>query len=152
MNATSLLALAAAVTTALTGGVLLAFSAFVMTGLRALPPADGAAAMRAINRAAVRPPFMTVLFGSLVLALVTATVALVTGASTAMLAVAAAAAHLLGCVGVTASANVPLNNGLEAALDPATQWRSYVPQWLAWNHVRVLACAVAATLLVLAAR
>ena len=34
------------------GGVFFAFSVFVMQGLRAVPPADGMAAMQAINRAA----------------------------------------------------------------------------------------------------
>jgi uncharacterized membrane protein len=40
------------------GGVFFAFSSFVMTALGRLPAAEGMAAMRSINRVAVKPLFM----------------------------------------------------------------------------------------------
>ena len=54
----------AATGSATVGGVFYAFSTFVMPGLRALPPAEGAAAMQKINVAAVRPGLMIALFGT----------------------------------------------------------------------------------------
>jgi uncharacterized membrane protein len=48
----------------LIAGVFLAFSSFVMQALKRLPPAQGIAAMQAINVRAVTPAFMTALFGA----------------------------------------------------------------------------------------
>ncbi|MFS0704036.1 DUF1772 domain-containing protein [Cellulomonas sp. 179-A 9B4 NHS] len=152
MTPTDVLTLAAGVATALVGGVLLAFSAFVMTGLRALPPAAGAEAMRAVNRAALRPPLMLVLLGALLLDLAAAVVAVAGDAPSAGSAVAGAALYVVGGIGVTAVGNVPLNERLARTADPAGEWVRSAPRWVAWNHVRALACAVAATFLLLAAR
>ena len=64
---------------------------------------------------------------------------------------AAALAYLIGAVGVTAARNVPLNDALALidpnAADAASHWHSYLTQWNAWNHVRTVACIVAAGLL-----
>lgn len=150
MTPTAVLTLAAGLATALAGGVLLAFSTFVMTGLRSLPAAAGAEAMRAVNRAALRPPLMAVLLGALLLDVAAAAVALVGGAPDAGLTVAGAAAYVVGGMGVTAVGNVPLNERLARTADPAGEWARSAPRWVAWNHVRTLACAVAATLLLVA--
>jgi uncharacterized membrane protein len=56
--------LASALGCGLVAGVFFAFSAFVMPALKRLKPAEGIAAMQAINVAAVTPAFMTVLFGT----------------------------------------------------------------------------------------
>ena len=53
-----------ALATGLAGGVFAAFATFVTAGLRRLAPPDAAAAMAAINEDAVRPPFMTVFAGA----------------------------------------------------------------------------------------
>jgi uncharacterized membrane protein len=135
--------------TGLTAGVFCGFSTFVMRGLAALPPAQGVAAMQAINVAAVRPTFMLVFAGSAVLAAVIAVVTFVLwpdeGAVELLLG---SALFLLGSFGVTAAANVPRNNTLQE-LDPGTReaaayWRAYVREWTAWNHVRTAASAGAA--------
>src|SRR4051812_2314953 len=63
--------------TGLVAGVFCAFSTFVMRGLAELPPAQGVAAMNAINVTAVRPPFMAVFAGSAVLCAVIAVVTFV---------------------------------------------------------------------------
>lgn len=60
MTATLLTALACGVM----AGVFFAFSAFVMRGLGDLPAAQGIAAMRSINRAALRPVFLSALMGT----------------------------------------------------------------------------------------
>lgn len=150
MTAYTLLVGTAAVATGLTGGVLYAFSAFVMAGLRRLPDADGAAAMRAINRDAVRPPLMVLLLAAVTLPVAAAVVGLVTAAPGAAWAVTGAVLAVVGVLGVTGFGNVPLNDRLAAASDPGAEWRRIVRPWLRWNHVRTAAGALAAVAFVVA--
>ena len=63
----AVLAVAAALGAALVAGVFFAFSAFVMRGLGRSGPVHAVPAMQGINLAAVRPPLMLLLFGTLVL-------------------------------------------------------------------------------------
>lgn len=100
--------------------------------------------MQGINIAAVRPPLMLALFGTALLSLAVAVLALIDldGASR-WLALAGAVAYLLGIVGVTMACNVPLNNRVDE-VDPdgaaaAAEWRRYHRRWGAWNHVRTVA-------------
>ncbi|OLT47613.1 DUF1772 domain-containing protein [Cellulosimicrobium sp. CUA-896] len=151
MTAYDLLVVLAAVATGLAGGVLYAFSAFVMAGLHRLEPAAGAAAMRSVNRAALRPPLMVLLAASVLLPAAAAVVGLAGRADGAWWALAGAVVALVGILGVTGVGNVPLNERLDAASDPAAEWALFVPRWLAWNHVRTAAGAVATALLVVAA-
>ena len=141
----------AAVLTATSGGVLFAFSSFVMPGLARLDAADGAAAMQSLNITAVRPSFMSVFFGAGVVGAVAAVVAFTEGFP-AVLPVLAAAVYLLGVIGLTALVNVPLNNRLAAVpADEAARsglWAQYLRRWTAANHVRSLAGAVSAALFV----
>jgi len=146
----SVLVVAGAVATGLAGGVLYAFSAFVMAGLRRLPAADGAAAMIAINRDALRPPLMLLLLASVLVPAAAAVVGLVGRAGGAGWALAGAVVSLVGVLGVTGVGNVPLNERLDRAADPAAEWQTFVPRWLAWNHVRAGAGAAATALLALA--
>ncbi|MFF8100526.1 DUF1772 domain-containing protein [Streptomyces sp. NPDC014986] len=141
--------------TGLTAGVFFAFSAFVMKGLAALPPAQGVAAMRAVNVAAVRPAFMLLFLGSAVLCAVITVVTFVLWPEegTAELLVGGAL-YLVGSFGPTAVANIPRNDAL-AALEPGSPqasayWPAYVREWTMWNHVRTLASAGAALAYVLA--
>src|ERR1700736_5255089 len=60
--------LAAAAGATVVGGVLFAFSTFVMPALRSLPDEQGMAAMQAINKFAPTPVFMCALFGPSLLA------------------------------------------------------------------------------------
>jgi uncharacterized membrane protein len=172
----------AAVGCALVGGVLFAFSTFVMAGLRSVAPEVGAATMASINRHATRAPF-----GSLLLVVTGVVTVLGVVAATRpgeagmVLVVGGAVVYLVGGIGVTAAVNVPLNDRLEAAdaavstaagtgpdvspsgggsgasrvrtVSPTAQrdqvWALFLRRWVAWNHVRTLACAVAALLLTL---
>ena len=63
--------LATAVGCAVNGGIFFAFSSFVMPALNKLGPEKATSAMNAINVAAVRPTFMTVLFGTAALTVAT---------------------------------------------------------------------------------
>ncbi|GGL84003.1 membrane protein [Streptomyces fumigatiscleroticus] len=141
--------------TGLVAGVFCGFSTFVMRGLAALPPAQGVAAMRAINTAAVTPAFMLVFVGSAVLCAVIAVVTFVLwpDEGTAELLLGSAL-YLFGSFGVTVVANVPRNEAL-LRLDPGTAeaaeyWPTYVREWTMWNHVRTVASAAAAVAYVLA--
>ncbi|GLW47980.1 membrane protein [Streptomyces sp. NBRC 14336] len=134
--------------TGLVAGVFCGFSSFVMKGLAALPPAQGVAAMQAINVAAVTPAFMIVFLGSAVLCAVLAVVTFVLWPDEGTVELLLGSAlYLFGSFGVTMVANVPRNDAL-AKLEPGTAeasayWTAYVREWTAWNHVRTVASAAA---------
>ncbi|GGO50245.1 anthrone oxygenase family protein [Streptomyces lasiicapitis] len=133
----------------LVAGVFIGFSTFVMKGLAALPPAQGIAAMQAINVAAVKPAFMAVFLGATGLSAVLAVVTFVVWPDEGTVELLLGCAlYLFGCFGVTIAANVPRNDAL-AKVDPASErgaeyWRTYVSEWTMWNHIRTGA-AIAAT-------
>lgn len=140
MSAADVGLLATALGCALVGGVLYAFSAFVMRGLAGLPPAGGLAAMQSINRAALRAPVLGPLLAT-GLACAAAAVGGVRGGEP--WAVVGGALFLVGTVGVTAAANVPRNEALAVVEtddpDAAARWAAYLREWVAWNHVRTVA-------------
>ncbi|MER7401374.1 anthrone oxygenase family protein [Streptomyces sp. NPDC000070] len=141
--------------TGLVAGVFCGFSTFVMRGLATLPPAQGLAAMNAINVAAVTPPFMVVFLGSAVLCAVIAVVTFVLWPheGTVELLVGSAL-YLFGSFGVTVIANVPRNDALlkqePGTSEAAAYWPVYVREWTMWNHVRTVASAGASVAYVLA--
>lgn len=150
----STLTLVSALGSGLIAGVFFAFSSFVMGALARLPADQGIAAMQSINRVVINPVFMLVFLGTAV-GCAAIGVASIAGAPLpgARCLLAGCAAYLLGTLLVTMAFNVPRNNAL-AALDPAGAdsaafWRNYVSGWTAWNHVRMVAAAAAATLLTL---
>ena len=141
--------------TGLVAGVFYAFSTFVMRGLAALPPAQGVAAMNAINVTAVMPAFMLVFVGSAVLCAVLAVVTFVLWPGDGRVELLLGSAlYLFGTFGVTMVANVPRNDAL-LKLEPGTAeaaayWPTYVREWTFWNHVRAIASAGSALAYVLA--
>jgi uncharacterized membrane protein len=145
--------IAAAVGSGAAGGLFLAFSTFVMTGLRRLPPAQGLHAMNAINRSATTSAaLMATLFGTGVAGLVVAIGALRdVGDRTAVLQLLAVGAYLVGVVGLTVGYHVPRNEALllvdPAAPGAASAWRSYAAAWTAANHVRTFSALGACALL-----
>jgi uncharacterized membrane protein len=127
----------------LVAGTFFAFSGFVMAALGRLGAKDATAAMQSINRVILSSAFLPVLFGTALLAAALSVLALLApdaARHTAMLA--AGLLYLLGVVGVTVVANVPMNNRLAA--EGATFWPHYAMRWTAWNHLRT-AAALAAT-------
>lgn len=131
---------------ALTGGVFLAFSDFLMRSL-SKTGAAGAEAMQVINREVFRWVFMALLLG-----LVPVSAGLVVLTALGWLALPAGlggAVYLVGCFGVTVVCNVPMNERL-AGMAPAqaetlAYWRgTYLPRWTFWNSVRTAACVAAA--------
>ncbi|MEU2772152.1 anthrone oxygenase family protein [Streptomyces sp. NPDC007162] len=141
--------------TGLVAGVFCGFSTFVMRGLASLPPAQGIAAMNAINRSALAPAFMLVFAGSAVVSAMIAVVTFVVWPDEGkVVLLLGSALYLFGSYGLTVVANVPRNEAL-AKLEPgapeaASYWPVYVREWTFWNHLRTLASAAAALVFVLA--
>ena len=148
------IALGTSIGAAVSGGVLFAFSTFVMKALGRLPAPQAISAMQSINKLAPNPLFMTVLFG--------------TAAACVPLSVSAARNLddpsskyvLIGCalyiagIVLTAAYHVPRNDSL-ARIDPAGAesarfWSGYLHNWTAWNHVRTVTSTAATVALVLA--
>jgi uncharacterized membrane protein len=146
---------ATAVGCGLVGGVFLAFSSFVMTGLRRLPPPQAVAAMQAMNASVPAS-----LFGFALMATAAACLALVGvavagwGDAEAAPLLVGAGLYLGGAIALTAGFHIPRNNALDAvdATGPEAPaaWARYVGPWLAGNHVRTVTCAAATAILVTA--
>ncbi|MFD7937927.1 DUF1772 domain-containing protein [Streptomyces sp. NPDC048253] len=149
------LAMVGTVTTGLMAGVFCAFSVLVMRGLAALPPAQGVAAMNAINSSALTPAFMVLFLGAAAVCAVIAVVTFVLWPDDGTVdLLLGSALYLCGAFGVTVAANVPRNEAL-ARLEPGTPeavayWPVYLRQWTRWNHVRAVASAASAVVYVLA--
>jgi uncharacterized membrane protein len=142
-----LLLAVAALGSAVVAGAFLVFSVLVVPALAALPGAEGSRAMQSVNRVAVRPVFMTLLFGTGAVCLVVGVQALVDGSHPAV--VAATVVYLLGVLGVTIAGNVPLNDALARTApgaEPPGGWLRWLRRWTAWNTGRSLAALAAAAL------
>lgn len=140
---------AAAIGSGVVGGVLYAFSSFVMSALGRIPPEQGAAAMKAINVTVINLTFMSAFMGTALVCLVLAGGSFFWwGRMGGTLILAASLIYVVGCFGVTMVFNVPLNDQL-AAVAPAREaalWSRYLDVWTAWNHVRTAASIVSAIL------
>ncbi len=150
------LLVAAATGAGLIGGLFFAFSNFIMRALARLPGAHGMAAMQSINVTVVNPAFLLVFFGTGGAALWLAISAIRSwGERGTGMALAAAAAYLIGSIGVTVACNVPMNDRLARSpaddASVASHWRPYVDRWTHWNHVRTVLSLVAAVLFAAAA-
>lgn len=138
----------------LIGGLFFTFSNTCMRAFDALPAAGAVAAMNSINRVILNPLFFLAFFGTAVLCIVLLIGLVTRPAGSGVLVATGALLYLIGSIGVTMVCNVPLNNKLAAvspsATDMETQWRAYRGPWTRWNHVRTLACLLAAGLFALA--
>ncbi|MGY1845755.1 anthrone oxygenase family protein [Blastococcus sp. SYSU DS1021] len=146
---TGVLVHAGALGAGLVSGAFSVFSLVVMPALVAVPSPVGVAAMQSVNRTAIRPVFLTLLFGTAVLCLAAGGAELAGARRPGVLA--AGPLYLVGVVGVTVAANVPLNDALARWRPDAAapgDWTRWVRRWTWWNGVRALAAALAAVLLV----
>ncbi|MHA7208742.1 anthrone oxygenase family protein [Arthrobacter sp. MDT1-65] len=134
---------AAAAGCLMAAGVYFAFAVMVMPAL--LPDArTGMAVMRAVNRRAVRPPFMILFVGTTVLCLVV----LVLGIVGRDLLAGLGAAGYLASVAITIVGNVPLNDALDrATVDDDGSWAAFRGPWSRLNLVRALVSALGGVLL-----
>jgi len=149
------LAFVAALGCGLMAGAFFAFSSFVMQALGRLAPPAGIAAMQSINIVVINRLFLGVLFGTGVLCVVLAVMALMAWRQPDTLYVLAGSLlYVVGNVVVTMVGNVPLNNALAAAqpdsADGARLWAHYLLRWTAWNHVRTVTALAAMACFILA--
>src|SRR5262245_38514687 len=143
------LTLITAIGCGLNAGVFFAFSSFVMKALARLQPAQGVAAMQAINLTAISFAFMLALFGTALACIAVAGLALAhPNASYAPYLLAGSGLYITGVIVVTIAFHGPRNNMLArvkaSSADAPSAWTYYLAQWTAGNHVRT-AAALAAT-------
>lgn len=141
----------------LVAGVFFAFSTFVMSALGRLQPAQGIAAMQAINITVINPLFMGVFMGTAASCLALGFPAISRwNQPGATLLLAGCLLYLVGTFGVTIGGNVPLNDALAAvkpgSSDGAQIWAHYLTNWTLWNHVRTVAALGATVSFILALR
>jgi uncharacterized membrane protein len=147
---------AAAIASGLFGGVLFAFSSFVMPALRRIPPAQGISAMQSINRQAT-----TFAFGALIA--ITFLLAAGVGVQAAIHRdqpgagwVGAGTISMMIAFAITAAFNVPRNNrlaGFDASTpDAAHYWSTFLTEWIIANHLRTACCVIAAASYTMALR
>jgi uncharacterized membrane protein len=141
----------------LIAGVFFAFSTFVMKALAQRPPAEGIAAMQAINITVINPWFMTVFLGTALACILLVFFSLFRWQQlNAIYLLVGSLLYVIGTFGVTIAFNVPLNDAL-AIVKPdspegANLWAKYLTDWTFWNHVRTIAALAASILLAIASR
>jgi uncharacterized membrane protein len=139
----------------LNAGVFFAFSSFVIKALARLHPAQGVAAMQAINVAAITPAFMAALFGTAVACGILAVWALFAWDERfAPYLLVGSLLYLVGTVLLTIAYHVPRNEALARVephgADAESHWVRYLLGWTAWNHVRAAASIAGAATLTIA--
>ncbi|MBI5890080.1 MAG: DUF1772 domain-containing protein [Nitrosomonadales bacterium] len=148
------LSFAAALGCGLMAGIFFAFSNFVMRAFARIAPAQGIAAMQAVNITVLNPLFLSAFMGTAVLCAADVAMALMFGSGNTAYLVAGSALYLLGNIGVTAAFNVPMNEALAAVdagqTDAVQIWKHYLDKWTFWNHVRTITALAAAAAFTLA--
>ena len=145
----------AALSVGLMAGIYFAFSFFVLQALDAAGRPAGMSAMQSINRVIVRSPFLPLFFTSSLACLLLAVLSVMHwGSAGAWQMAGGGLLYLGGMLFVTAFANVPRNNRLDAAdtdtPEGEAMWRRYLQRWLPWNHVRTVSCTASMVLFIVA--
>ncbi|MQM27011.1 anthrone oxygenase family protein [Glycomyces albidus] len=150
MELLHLIALIAALLSAgLMAGLFTGYSYSVMPGLKILDDRSWIAALQHINRVILNGRFLSAFLGSVVFALIALILGLFLDDRSALPWTAAGLAGTLVMFIGTMAKNVPLNEKLEAAGDPAAipdpaALRAETEQtWIRWNHVRGIAALLA---------
>jgi uncharacterized membrane protein len=135
--------LLAVLTTGLVTGVMLLYAHTIMPGLAKTDDKTFVGAFQAMDRAIINPLFLFTFLGSFVLILLAALVSLRTPL---LWWLVVAAALYLAVLVITFSVNVPLNDALKAAGDPAhiadlkaARENFNEALWVRWNIVRSIA-------------
>lgn len=155
MNLTQTATALAALGSATFGGVLFAFSAFVMPGLDASPPAAAVVTMQQINKAAPRSPLVAEMVVTLVLCLVVGATALVrlrSHGGTGTVLVLAGCLLFVASFAITAIYHIPHNDAFASVASDgagtAQAWRDYARPWELWNHVRSASALAGSALMI----
>jgi len=131
----------------LMAGLFYAYTCSVNPGLGRLPDAGYLAAMQSINRAILNPVFLLVFMGALFILPIGTWRSFNANAPISFyLMLAASLLYAIGVVGVTMTANVPLNDKLDAfdiaaaSSEELARMRSiFQSPWNTWNLVRTIA-------------
>jgi len=141
--------IAATVATGLQAGTYYTWASGVMPGLARVDDRTFVHAMQQMNVAIVNPVFMATFLGAPILA----AAAVVTASSSARPWVIGGLAFAVATVAITAVANIPLNNALEAAgdvgriTDLAAVRENFESGWVRWNIVRAITSTASLTAL-----
>ncbi|MFB7715827.1 MULTISPECIES: DUF1772 domain-containing protein [unclassified Nocardia] len=134
----------AAIVTGLMAGLFAGFAYAVMPGLKRSGDAAFIEVMQNINAAILNPLFMTLFMGGLAVGLAAVVTNWRTGDPAVRYWTLAAFACYVVMFAITTGANVPLNDQLAAAGDPATiadpaaVREKFEGPWVAWNIARAL--------------
>jgi uncharacterized membrane protein len=138
------------ITTALIAGLFFGFVVAINPAFSRLPDNQYIMAMQAINKAIVNPVFAAAFFGAAILTPATAY------QLKSPLLWAAAAFYLIGGIGITFMANVPLNDMLArfpvltaSPKEAALARHAFDKPWNMWHLVRTLAVIISLILLVI---
>jgi uncharacterized membrane protein len=143
--------LGAVLTMGMVAGTIALYAHTIMPGLRKTDDRTFVGAFQQIDRAIINPWFMIFAFGGALV--LTAAAALANRGTPAFGWIAVALGLYLVCVIVTVAVNVPLNDAIKAAGDPAhinvAQVRAQFGEarWAAWNLLRVATSVPAFALL-----
>ena len=143
MNLTQITTVTAALGSATFGGVLFAFSTFVMPGLDAAPAPAAISTMQQINKAAPRSLLAFVMVATLVLCLAVGVLAVLRlrsdGGAGSLLLLLGAGLYVVSFL-ITAAYHIPRNNAFDSVVaggpHAAQAWQDYAKPWELWNHVR----------------
>jgi len=149
---------AAVLAMGLVAGVIGLYSHTIMPGLRHTDDRTFVRAFQSMDRAIINPWFMTAFFGALILTGLAAALHLSGDKRNVLPWIGAAFVLYLIAVVITLAVNVPLNDTLKAAGDPAriadlAQVRQHFNEarWSAWNLVRTVTSTAAFGCLIAAA-
>lgn len=147
--------LLAALGSGLVAGVFFAFSTSVMKALTRIPAPQGIAAMQSINVVIVNPVFLLVFVGTGMLSLAALVLDLIEWSGlSSVFVVVGSALYVIGSFVVTGAANITRNDALDrvdaTSAEGAGYWSTFVPQWIGWNNVRLVASLLACAAFILA--
>ncbi|WP_395105917.1 DUF1772 domain-containing protein [Actinomadura sp. SCN-SB] len=141
----SITLMASTVGTGLVAGLLFAYACSVMPGLGRSSDRTLVEAMQNINRAIINPWFLLPFVGSIPLIVLAAVLAWRGHGRSALPWILAALALYLVAFLITRGINIPLNDRLDRAGDPAgiadlsATRESFENRWVTWNIVRIVA-------------
>src|SRR5262245_40140820 len=149
---------AATMTMGLVAGVFGLYTHTIMPGLRRTNDRTFVGAFQSMDKAIINPWFMAAFFGALVLTGLAAALHLTGDRRHLLPWIGAAFVLYLIAVVITMAVNVPLNDALKAAGDPArlgdlaaVRQHFHEARWSAWNLVRTLTSTAAFACLITAA-
>lgn len=158
MNLKTIILTGAAITTGLSAGLLFGYQVSVIPAFQTLSDADYIASMQAINIAIQNPIFLLIFFGAALFLLGAVYLHRSTPSSLLFqLLVAATLLYIVGTLGITIAANVPLNDALAAfSLHSSTAQQAAIARsafqgpWNTWHMIRTLAAFGSLVLIILA--